>query len=995
MSSMESHGWMTPYCLVPVLTMAPVLVLLLLIGLSPASAAEGDLEVYEPINITGNEEMDAFSDWSSGDGLSPETAYILDNVSIDGEGAVAAIVINGTDRHLRIRDCRLYITSGGKGSGLYLEGCRNVSVWDNEFPGTGSAIVIVRCQSIQVVQNTITNQSSNGILVDRSRAIIITLNEISWCDEAVTVRDSRDVMVIINEITASDWGIYLYLTNGCSIQTNEIWWNVNTGIHVDHADNNSIYKNHIHSNGLSGLKIKDSSDNDVAENVIEDNYQGIWLSDANRNVIDDNNLTGNGASGLRLTNSDDNEISSNTIRGNGPLGIDLEDSAGNTFTNNSIISNFRGISFSGSTGNTFIENRLIGNFMAAYEGDTSGNTFEGNELRANGWLMGLLVLTVVLVIIGIVLGVYFWIKRRRKVKDEKGKILIRTRFPPGRKGLWALSKYLWDEDFFRSSLESAGPQREQVLERYQQSIDSARMMQYMLVGFMAVFLAFMAAIPLAGLLRLITMDIDGANANDALFATGMAFGLYYVMSLVVLLVFGVLFLAQLMKGENFRLLATLPMDQKGNRRVVLYMLLRMYAAPYLVMLLALPIGGFLLTWSLTFLIVCLLVNLLVLTFLAFLLVLTADALSRRVFSANTSRGSTVIRVVVMASYMAVMMTVFIALQYLVGLVSDLYVGQRLAGESGELINALVSLVPFPFSGGYLVGLTVMPSDVVPPMIYGTTLVGMGLLVLITYAIRRVSQRVLERVARGQEILGTGPGHVATAADIQVVTRRPIPAFIRNGLLVTSRDMGSIIYLVMPILFPFIIIISMISEIDLSMFDPLFPYVMYLGVTAFLVNMALSSADANVGGILSAMPYRTMDQYRARWATMAIFMIFPLVIILFVFINRVPDPASFTALMLTMVSFVIALSSLYLVTFSLAFGSINRRHTFFMVRIDKKLAKYIGIMALQYALVILVLGAFWFLYTAGSISFGAGIAAIWVVNLSLFLILEVAARRLFN
>ncbi len=969
--------------------------LAVVIAVSSSVASEDGRTSHGPIVITGDGEMDAFPDWARGDGLTAETAYVLEGFRIDGIGDDASISISMTDRHLIIRDCELLASDGSQEPSILLDDSRNITITDCDFPGSGSAILLQSCRFITVKDNRITNQSVYGIRLEGSETVSIIGNKVDDSEQAIVLRGSDDVLIGSNGLSSSDTGIQLTSSDGCTITDNEVWWHERNGILLNNADDNRILGNLIYGNGWTGLQISDSRGTQVLDNQVDENYRGVWLTDCSGTSLQGNNLTGNEAVGVRLADSDDNTLDRNNLKGNGNVGLELIGSNGNTFTRNNITTHINGISFTRSSGNLFKDNRLIANVWTAYAGDTAGNTFEDNVLRANSWLRGLAAIIIGLIVLGGVMGTRSWLKRRKRKKVEKGKVLIKRRFPAGSDGLWPMSLILWDEEFFRSQLEAAGPQREQILERYAHSINSARNMQYMLVGIMCFMLAFMAAIPLAGLLNVITMDIDGTTVNDALFATGMAVGLYQTMSLVILLVFGLLFMAQLMKGDIFRLLATLPMDQKGNQRVVLYMLFRMYGAPFVVMLLAFPVGGFLLTWSVTFLIMSILANALLLVFIAFVLVLVSDALARKVFSANATRGATVLRIAVMGSYIVIMMSVSLALTFMIDLVSDLYVTERLAGGDGDLINSVMSMIPFPFSGGYMVALSVIPTGEVTPMIYVTTAIGIGILALMTYGVRRVGLRVLERVAKGQEMPGVGPGHVALVGDIKIAIRKPVSAFMRNSILVSSRDMGSLIYLIMPIMLPFIMIVSLMSDSEIGIFDPIVPYLFYLGTTPFLINMALSTADANIGGILSAIPFRMMDLFRSKWNNIVILMAIPLFVIIILLYNQVPESTNFVILMVSILPMMFVLASLYLMTYSLAFGTMNGKHTFFMSRIDNKLLKYIGIVALQYIVVIIQIGAFWGQYSSGAISFEAGIAALWIVNLALFGVLEVAARRMFD
>ena len=110
---------------------------------------------------------------------------------------------------------------------------------------------------------------------------------------------------------------------------------------------------------------------------------------------------------------------------------------------------------------------------------------------------------------------------------------------------------------------------------------------------------------------------------------------------------------------------------------------------------------------------------------------------------------------------------------------------------------------------------------------------------------------------------------------------------------------------------------------------------------------------------------------------------------------VEEPEKMAALMISLVPLLMVLASVYLLTFSLAFGTVNGKNTFFMTNIRKKLLKYIGIIVLQYVIVILELAAFYILTEGGVISFWTGIGALWVGNITMLVALEVIARRTFD
>ncbi len=187
----------------------------------------------------------------------------------------------------------------------------------------------------------------------------------------------------------------------------------------------------------------------------------------------------------------------------------------------------------------------------------------------------------------------------------------------------------------------------------------------------------------------------------------------------------------------------------------------------------------------------------------------------------------------------------------------------------------------------------------------------------------------------------------------------------------------------------------IGAADGRRFDPIFPFVMYMGIMSFLVNMALSSGDATVGGLLGSLPLRVIDQYRAKWWTIVLITTTPVAIITLAMYNRVTEPEEMAAVMVSLVPLLMVLASLYLVSFSLAFGTVNGKQTFFMANIQRKFAKYVIIIVAQYGLVMVEILGFYLLNGAGVISFWTGIAGLWVTNLVAVVLLEVSARRLFT
>jgi parallel beta-helix repeat protein len=979
--------------ILPVIT--TLLLLILTITSLPAYGVDPEPRKTLPVHLDGDWVVDQYFDGAGTDGLSPGTAHVLEHLDIQTGGDEYNILIRNSSRHIVVQSSMASQTGiGDRGDLIRIEWSSNVTVRECDLRNGDRAINVIESNNVSIINNRIKSLGRSGIKIESSQDVNVEGNSIEYAHKCIRILGSEVVILSSNYVCMGDVGVEITETNQLTISSNRILNQLQDGIQLRNTDDGIVTGNVIEQNIWSGIVLSYSDGNTIEGNTLYENMRGILVSLSSSNNIRSNNITNN-IIGVRLASGYDNRIIGNTIDRNRQTGLDLVDTHGNEILDNQVTRNERGILFTRSVMNNLTGNTIVGNLWIGIGGDTEGNYLDGNELRANEWLKDLrnLIVTVSILVAGVT--IYRWWKRRSKEKVEKGKVLIRKRFQPGGKGLWAISRVLWDEDFFRSQLNSAGPQREQILERYENNIAAAKQLQYILIGIMTIMLAAVSALPLSSLMNLSLVEVTSANVNDIAFASSISIGLYFVMSFVILLVFGLLFMASLLKGDNFRLLGTLPLDRRSNRRLIGFLLMRMYGIPFGVVLFFYPIGGLIITHSIPFFISAVLINLVYLLFIAYLMIVIADVLSKKVFSANATKSATVMRILVMSGYLVAMMFAFVTIEYMLSIVRDLYVADRLSGGSGEVINMAMSLVPFPFSGAYLLSVSMVDLDVTPLPLLASSIGGVALLVGSIFGLRNVANRALGRVALGSEVFSEGPGQVTTAADINLKISRPIPAFARQSLVVTSRDMGSIIYLIMPILFPFIMIISTRGDLDIGFYDPLLPLVLYMGVTPFLVNMALSTSDANLSGVISSLPFRMMDQFRAKQINVISFMLVPPLVITLLMFNQVSDPTKLVAIMSSMMLLSVAMSSIYLVTFSWVFGHVNNKYTFFMARINAKVLKYLSINAIQYFLVIGEIIAFYILVDGGILTFWQGIAALVMANLALIVVGEVGARLLFK
>jgi parallel beta-helix repeat protein len=140
-------------------------------------------------------------------------------------------------------------------------------------------------------------------------------------------------------------------------------------------------------NGRGGIDM-DSDYITITNNILTNNYYGIFLGASSHNNITGSIITSNTGNGLHIASSYHNTITGNTITSNNDDGIFFYLSHYNTITNNLISENKRGIYLGGSKsnkieGNTISDNTycILLRFLTIFHGHqpSSNNTIIKNN----------------------------------------------------------------------------------------------------------------------------------------------------------------------------------------------------------------------------------------------------------------------------------------------------------------------------------------------------------------------------------------------------------------------------------------------------------------------------------------------------------------------------------------------------------------------------------------------------------------------------------------
>jgi parallel beta-helix repeat protein len=351
------------------------------------------LEAHSPIMINGNTELDAFCSGNGTDGLTLETAHVIEGYEINSGGSGSAITINNTNRFLIIRN--VTTVRGGseeEDSGINLFNSEKITVtMSNIENNTNYGIWMLNSQNINITGNYFMN-NSYGIYLDNASNNFMSNNTVVNHDASAISLDSSDKNTIIGNNVSynSESGIYLYTASDNNISNNEISHNYE-GIYIDLGENNTINGNNASYHADFGIKVERVENSTIIGNNASYNW-GIGINlyeESHNNNISNNIATFNGGSGIDVELTENNTIIGNNVSYNTGYGINVEKSNNIDIIGNWIAGNDYGIYLwggaSGGNNNTIVGNTISDNNYDGIELDDqcNDNTITDNNISNN------------------------------------------------------------------------------------------------------------------------------------------------------------------------------------------------------------------------------------------------------------------------------------------------------------------------------------------------------------------------------------------------------------------------------------------------------------------------------------------------------------------------------------------------------------------------------------------------------------------------------------
>jgi parallel beta-helix repeat protein len=299
---------------------------------------------HSPIILIGDAEVDAFFSGNATDGLTWQSAYILDSLEFNdvGYNYYNDIKLVDTTRYIKISNCVfLYSTT----EEILFENVTHVNISNCDITSDITGIEITDSDDIIIEYNTF-----NGLYT-------------TFQSFGINIEDSENCSIIENKISNFMYGINCYPSSNSTIKDNEVSHSERDNIRVSGFHNEIFNNTCSHSEYYSGLNIL-GSNNSIENNTCNsngrfNNGEGIRLQGINNTLIGNDCYWND--KGI-LINGFNNTLIRNNCTYNQGYGLDLYGGSNCTFLENLIAFNLNGLKLGNNIKNlTCLDNVFIEN----------------------------------------------------------------------------------------------------------------------------------------------------------------------------------------------------------------------------------------------------------------------------------------------------------------------------------------------------------------------------------------------------------------------------------------------------------------------------------------------------------------------------------------------------------------------------------------------------------------------------------------------------------
>jgi len=399
--------------------------------------------------------------------------------------------------------------------------------------------------------------------------------------------------------------------------------------------------------------------------------------------------------------------------------------------------------------------------------------------------------------------------------------------------------------------------------------------------------------------------------------------------------------------ECYNWLQTFPLSREDIQKIIFFSLFRGIRWVFLTGLIVLPLSVAIFTKSVLLTILALGISSLNIFFSFAALVGVGIRLKKMFeFKGQESKAQTFVRIGMFVGYMVLIMAIVLGIQFLIPRIGEIL--NSSPAFATEFLNQYLPVIPFPFSGAYLLSALSLEYSI-PQTMIGTLTVGLILYVYFAYKLFNNTKKKLFQVMSGKETDDT-PVHKTTIDEIEVDVVSSTDAYVRKNKNMAKRDMQLVIFNIIP--FVYAVMSIFMGENDESIFMMVALYVL---ISGNLLVVGMLNANNTGASIQASLPSDPRHQVKAimKWISVVLLAayLFTNVFLLDRDIKFLGKKVLFD---LYFIALGIVVSLLMLELKVYFFGKLNYKYVLEEVSIEKKVMKWIGIFVVNMIIIVAVM-----------------------------------------
>jgi len=530
---------------------------------------------------------------------------------------------------------------------------------------------------------------------------------------------------------------------------------------------------------------------------------------------------------------------------------------------------------------------------------------------------------------------------------------------------YSLAKYPNYEVLMDSQLNSAGANQARLLEKYARNKNYIKSQYYMLKFVFAFLFVFLPFISLIAYFEIVNNgDIYLNPLNTVIFTFSYVFGMLFINLILYVFLLGMFNLSSFMTGSAFKWLQTLPLSKKSLKKLGYMTLFKTLDVPLISMILSFPIIMLIITKDFLVFIGCLIPSIINVLFSFSLLIIISEKISHVFYeSSGRSKKKHLLRIIIMLAFFTLAFGTSFLIQFSFYVLDDI-INLFPVNESALILNLLLSLIPYPLAPGYLVSMTVTPGAI-PFQLIITSIIGVILFALLSFGLYKLAVKRLKIVVSSEFEISKEVVKKKVKLEeikVEVKTKSKISSYIRKDLVSSTRDIQTFMFILMPIVYPIIILLSIQGPIVGEVSSPISVMILWsviLGISMFIpiiLVIGLLNIEESGSSIVASLPILPRDQAKAKILLMAIIqsMSYGGMAVLLTLLTR-----SLDVLFIFLVTYPISLSLLFLL-FEMKvrlFGRMKYKYIIEELNKENKIIKWIAIILSEFAIYfpILIIG----------------------------------------